>query len=277
MPVRVYKKNSGGRRFSSVDTFEDITKSYPEKSLILKPKKRTGRNNSGLITVRHRGGGNARAYRLVDFKMTKLDVPAEVKAIEYDPNRGSRIALIQYKDGVKSYILAPLALKVGETVLSSQEKIEAKLGNRMPLEFIPVGFTVHNIELKAGKGGQLVRGAGNGSQLLGVEGAYAILRMPSGETRRVLKECRASIGQMSNPDYNLIRWGKAGRMRHLGWKPEVRGKAMNPVDHPHGGGEGHNPIGMRRPETPWGKPALGVKTRRPKTWSNKFIIQRRKK
>lgn len=275
MPVRVYKKNLGGRRFSSVDTFEDITKFEPEKSLITKPTRRNGRSH-GTITVRHRGGGNRRYYRLVDFKQIKLDMPAEVLAIEYDPNRGARIALIKYADGVKSYILAPLNIKVGDKVLSSKNKIEAGLGNRMPLESIPIGFVVHNVELQPGKGGQMVRGAGAGSQLLAVEGDFASLKMPSGEVRHFIKNCRASIGQLSNPDHNLVRWGKAGRMRHLGWRPEVRGKAMNPIDHPHGGGEGHNPIGMRRPETPWGKPALGMKTRKKNKWTNKLIIQRSK-
>jgi len=276
MPVKVYKKNDSGRRFASVDTYEDITRFKPEKSLILKPKRRNGRSSSGLITVRHRGGGNRRAYRLVDFRLAKYDIPAEVLSIEYDPNRGARIALVKYGDGVKSYILVPIGLKVGDRIISSKSKVEAKSGNRMPLEFIPVGFVVHNIELQPCKGGQLARGAGNGAQILAVEGKYATLKLPSGETRRVAKECAASIGQLSNPDRNLVRLGKAGRKRHMGWRPEVRGKAMNPVDHPHGGGEGHNPIGMRRPENPWGKPALGVKTRKRKKWSNKMIIKHRK-
>ncbi|KKR48481.1 MAG: 50S ribosomal protein L2 [Candidatus Magasanikbacteria bacterium GW2011_GWC2_40_17] len=275
MPVKNYKKNSAGRRFSSVDTFEDITKFEPEKSLISKPKRRTGRSG-GLITVRHRGGGNKKFYRLVDFKQEKYNVPAEVLAIEYDPNRGARIALIKYEDGVKSYILAPQTLKVGDRVLSSLQKIEANLGNRMPIESIPVGYTIYNVELQPQKGGQLCRGAGNSIQLMAVEGDYATLKLPSGEFRKVSKKCLASIGQLSNPDRNLVRLGKAGRKRHMGWRPEVRGKAMNPVDHPHGGGEGHNPIGMRRPENPWGKPALGVKTRKRKKWSNKLIIKRRK-
>ncbi|MBI5732281.1 MAG: 50S ribosomal protein L2 [Candidatus Magasanikbacteria bacterium] len=275
MPIRVYKKNTAGRRFASVDTFADITKDKPEKSLLAPPKKRTGRSR-GLITVRHRGGGNRRFYRLVDFRQDKYETSAEVAAIEYDPNRGARLALLNFEDGTKNYILAPLELKVGDKVVSSLKKIEAKVGNRMPLEHIPVGFIVHNVELQSGKGGQMVRGAGNGAQLLAVEGAYATLKLPSGEVRRFLKECRASIGQLSNADRNLIRLGKAGRKRHLGWRPEVRGKAMNPVDHPHGGGEGHNPIGMARPETPWGKPALGAKTRQPNKWSDKLIIKRRK-
>lgn len=275
MPVKNYKKNSAGRRFSSVDTFEDITKKNPEKSLLLKPSRRNGRS-LGLITVRHRGGGESRFYRLVDFKQQKYDIPAEVLGIEYDPNRGARIVLIKYEDGTKSYVLAPLGIKVGEKIVSSLGKIEAKLGNRMPLENIPVGFVVHNVELQPRTGGKFGRGAGNAIQLMAVEGEYATLKMPSGEYRRVLKNCAASIGQVSNPDRNLIRWGKAGRKRHLGWRPSVRGKAMNPIDHPHGGGEGHNPIGMMRPENPWGKAALGVKTRKSKKWSNKLIIKRRK-
>lgn len=274
MPVRLYKKNTAGRRFSTVDTFEDITKSRPEKSLLSKPRRKSGRSH-GLITVRHRGGGQSRYYRLVDFKERRYDEEAEVLAIEYDPNRGSRLALIKYGDGIKSYILAPLNIKVGDKIVSSLEKKEPRLGNRMPLEFIPVGFFVHNVELQPLQGGQIVRGAGNGAQLMAVEGEYATLKLPSGEVRKFSKKCSASIGQLSNVDHNLIRWGKAGRRRHLGWKPEVRGKAMNPVDHPHGGGEGHNPIGMARPETPWGKPALGAKTRKKKKWSNKLIINHR--
>lgn len=275
MPVRVYKKNRAGRRFSNVDTFEDITKTEPEKSLLLKPKKKTGRSH-GLITVRHRGGGARRFYRLVDFRQQRFDLPATVKAIEYDPNRGARLVLIEYGDGVKSYVLAPVGLKVGDEVMSSQKKIEPKTGNRMPLEQIPIGLLVYNIELKPGLGGKIVRGAGTTAQLMAVEDRYAVLKMPSGEIRRIFKNCAASLGQVSNPDRNLIRWGKAGRMRHRGIRPRVRGKAMNPVDHPHGGGEGHNPIGLTAPETPWGKKALGVKTRRDKKWSNKFILQRRK-
>lgn len=259
-----------------MDTFEDITKTEPTKSLIRAHKKRTGRSR-GLITVRHRGGGTRPFYRMVDFQQTKFfDVPAKVLAIEYDPNRGARLALIEYVGGEKSYILAPHGLPVGEEIVSSKKRVEIKTGNRLPLEHIPVGMMVYNIELEPGTGGKLARGAGNTAQLMAVEGKLAILKLPSGEVRQVLKECAASLGQVSNLDRNLIRWGKAGRMRHRGIRPCVRGKAMNPVDHPHGGGEGHNPIGMARPETPWGKPALGVKTRKRKKHSDHLIINRRK-
>lgn len=277
MPIKVYKPTSNGRRNSSSDTFEDITKWEPEKSLVefLQPK--SGRNNQGVITVRHKSGGAKKYYRLVDFKQNKYDMAATVLAIEYDPNRGARIALIQYTDGTKSYILAPEALKVGETVLSSAGTIEAKSGNRMPLKNIPVGLFIFNVELTPGKGGQLARGAGLSAQLIGTEGNYAQIRLPSGETRSIIKECMATIGVLSNPDRRLIRWGKAGRMRHRGIKPTVKGKNMNPVDHPHGGGEGHSPIGQKRgPQTVYGKPARGVKTRQPKKWSDKFIIQSRR-
>ncbi len=276
MPIRTYKPTSAGRRLATVDTFEDITKTKPEKSLIVIHKKKTGRSR-GLITVRHRGGGTRSFYRSVDFKQQKYDLPAKVQAIEYDPNRGGRLALIQYSDDSKSYILAPSGLKVGDQVISSQNKIEIKPGNRLPLQFMPVGTLVYNIELNQGAGGSLVRGAGASAQLMAVEDVYAVLKLPSGELRRVVKANRASVGNVSNPDRNLLRIGKAGRRRWLGWRPSVRGKAMNPVDHPHGGGEGHNPIGMPRPETPWGKAALGVKTRRPKKWSNFLIISKRTK
>lgn len=277
MPIKVYKPTSSGRRHSSSDTFKDITKWEPEKSLIEIIQPNSGRNNQGKITVRHKSGGAKKYYRLVDFKQHKFDVPAEVSAIEYDPNRGARIALIKYADGTKSYILAPEGLKVGDSVVSSSNVIEAKSGNRMPLKHIPVGLFVFNIELTPGKGGQLARGAGLSAQLIGTEGDYAQVRLPSGETRAVVKECMATIGVLSNPDRRLIRWGKAGRMRHRGIKPTVKGKNMNPVDHPHGGGEGHSPIGQRRgPQTVYGKPARGVKTRKPQKWSNKFIIQSRR-
>lgn len=277
MPIKVYKPTSNGRRNSSSDAFADITKFEPEKSLITILKKNSGRNNQGVITVRHQGGGAKKYYRLVDFKQQKFDIPAEVKAIEYDPNRGARIALIEYTDGTKSYILAPEGLAVGAKVLSSDKAVEASVGNRMPLKNIPIGLFVYNVELTPGKGGQLARGAGLSAQFVSTEGDYAQIRLPSGEVRAVLKDCFASIGILSNPDRRLIRWGKAGRMRHRGIKPTVKGKNMNPVDHPHGGGEGHSPIGQKRgPQTIYGKPARGVKTRKPKKWSDKFIIQSRR-
>lgn len=278
MPIKVYKPTTAGRRKSSVQDFSDVTKMTPEKSLVTRLKKHGGRNNTGRITVRHRGGGVKRLYRMVDFSQTKFDMPATVDAIEYDPNRGPRIALITYTDGQKSYILCPEGMKVGDTVLSSQNKIEAALGMRMPLGHIPVGLFVYNVELTPGKGGQLVRGAGSAAQLQVIEGEHAQLKLPSGELRLVKKECLASIGRVGNPDYQLVRYGKAGRMRKRGWRPTVLGKSMNPVDHPHGGGEGHSPIGLKGgPKTPWGKKALGVKTRKAGKWSDKFIIGRRKR
>jgi large subunit ribosomal protein L2 len=275
MPIKIYKPTSPGRRNSSVDAFEDITKTRPEKSLIVIRKSHGGRNAQGKITVRHRGGGVKKYYRLIDFKQDKFDSPAKVLAIEYDPNRGARIALVGYSDGEKRYIIAPVDLKVGEEILSSMSKAEIKVGNRMPLEHIPVGRMVYNIELTPGKGGEIVRSAGVGAEIVAIEGDYVTIKLPSGEIRKVPKSCLASIGQVSNPDYMHIRWGKAGRVRHLGFRPSVRGKAMNPVDHPHGGGEGNQPIGLKHPKTPWGKPALGVKTRKNKA-SAKLIIQRRK-
>lgn len=278
MPIKIYKPTSPGRRNSSSDTFEDITKWEPEKSLIEILKVHSGRNNQGVITVRHKSGGAKKYYRLVDFKQFKTDIPAEIKAIEYDPNRGARIALIEYTDGIKSYVLAPEGMKVGEKVTSSKNAIEAKVGNRMPLKHIPVGLFIFNVELTPGKGGQLARGAGLSAQLVGTEGDYAQIRLPSGEIRSVVKEGMATIGVLSNPDRRLVRWGKAGRMRHRGIKPTVKGKNMNPVDHPHGGGEGHSPIGQKRgPQTVYGKPARGVKTRKPQKWSDKFIVQSRRK
>ena len=273
MPIRVHNPTSPGRRKSSVDTFEDITKTEPEKSLITIKKKNSGRSG-GKITVRHRGGGTKRYLREIDFLRDKFDVPAKVLAVEYDPNRTGRIALLQYADGEKRYIVAPFGLAVGEEIVSSKNKAEMKTGNRMPLEIIPVGTVVHSIELQPGMGGILVRSAGMGAQLLAVEGPYAQLKMPSKEVRMVKKECMATIGEVGAKDRRLIRWGKAGRMRHRGWRPTVRGKAMNPVDHPHGGGEGRQPIGLKHPKTPWGKTAYGVKTRRRK-WTNKYIITRR--
>lgn len=275
MGVKRYKPTTPGRRLSSVDDFADVTKTSPEKKLTIKKKQHAGRTK-GKITVRHRGGGAKRRIRIVDYKRDKFDVPATVAAIEYDPNRGARLALLHYADGEKRYMVAAKDLKVGDVVVSSQTRGEIQTGNRFKLEDIPTGMTIYNIELKPGKGGQIVRGAGTAAQLMAVEGSYATIRLPSGEVRMVLKTCMATLGQTSNPDRRLIRWGKAGRTRHRGIRPTVRGKAMNPVDHPHGGGEGRNSIGLKQPKTPTGKPALGVKTRRKKA-SNKLIIQRRKK
>ncbi len=277
MAVKVYKPTTPGRRKASVQDYSDITKKSPEKSLTVILKKNSGRNNSGRITVRHRGGGNKKLYRIIDFKRQNFDIPGEVTAIEYDPNRGSRIALVLFEGGVKSYILAAEGMKVGDKVLSSQNKVEATPGNRMPLKNIPVGLFVYNIELTPGKGGQIVKGAGTGAQLQVLEGNMAQIKLPSGEVRLVSENCSATIGKVSNPDYKLVRLGKAGRMRHRGWKPTVKGKNMNPVDHPHGGGEGHSPIGLKTgPKTPWGKKAMGVKTREKGKWSDKFIVSRRK-
>ena len=254
MAVKKYKPTTPGRRRSSVQDFSDITKTKPEKSLTASLNRKSGRNNTGKITVRHRGGGVKRLYRIVDFKRTKFDVEAEVKAVEYDPNRGARIILVEYTDGEKAYYVAPKGIKVGDKLMSSNGKIDAKLGNRMPLENIPVGLFVYNVEMTPGKGGQLARGAGNGAQLQVSEGKNAQLKLPSGEVRLIKKECLASVGTVSNPDLALVRWGKAGRMRMKGWRPTVKGKNMNPVDHPHGGGEGHSPIGLKRgPKNPWGK------------------------
>lgn len=278
MPIKVYKPTTPGRRISSVDSFSDITKKNPEKSLVTILRPQSGRNNQGVITVRHKRGGAKKLYRLVDFNQEKFDIPAEVLAIEYDPNRGPRIALIKYADGVKSYILSPEGLKVGDKVISSKNLVEAKPGNRMVMSQIPIGLFVYNIEVTPGKGGQLVRGAGLSAQFIGIEGDYALIKLPSGEVRKVRKEGMASIGMLSNADRRLIRWGKAGRMYHRGIKPRVKGKNMNPVDHPHGGGEGHSPIGQKRgPRTVYGKAALGVKTRKPGKWSDKFIIKKRVK
>lgn len=277
MPVRVYKPTSPGRRFSSVDSFSDITKTEPEKSLVRILRPQSGRNNQGKITVRHKSGGAKKYYRLVDFKQLKFDMAAEVMAVEYDPNRGPRIALIKYDDGTKSYILCPDKLKVGDKVMSSNKTIEAKTGCRMPLMNVPVGLFVYNIELTPGKGGQLVRSAGMTAQLVGFEGDYAQIKLPSGEIRAVLKKCAVSIGVLGNSDHRLIRWGKAGRMRHRGIRPTVKGKNMNPVDHAHGGGEGHSPIGQKRgAQTVYGKIAMGVRTRKSDKWSNKFIIKSRR-
>jgi len=259
----------------TVSTFEEITTDKPEKSLLEPLRKRAGRNNQGRMTVRHRGGGHKRRYRIIDFKRDKDGVPGRVASIEYDPNRTSRIALIHYRDGEKRYILAPRGLKVGDEIMSGPDA-DIKVGNALPLENIPVGTVIHNIELKPGKGGQLVRAAGTQAQLLGKEDKYAIIRLASGEIRRVLKQCRATVGAVGNEDHELINLGKAGRARWLGRRPTVRGSVMNPVDHPHGGGEGKAPIGRPSPVTPWGKPTLGYKTRKKNNPSDKYIIKRRK-
>jgi large subunit ribosomal protein L2 len=256
----------------SVSTFEEITKTKPEKSLTVRLKKHAGRNNQGKITTRHRGGGAKRAYRIIDFKRNKLGVPAKVAAIEYDPNRSARIALLHYVDGEKRYILAPVGLKVGDRVQAGPEA-DIRVGNALPLKNIPTGTTIHNIELERGRGGQMVRGAGVGAQLMAKEGDYAQVRLPSGEQRRVHILCMATIGQVGNTDHENRKLGKAGRSRHLGRRPTVRGSVMNPRDHPHGGGEGRAPIGGK-PQTPWGKPALGYKTRRNKR-TDQFIVRRR--
>lgn len=276
MPIKLYKPVTKGRRISSVDAFADLTKWEPEKSLMFRKKRQAGRNNQGKITVRHRGGGAGQYVREVDFMREKYGVPARVAAIEYDPLRGPRIALLFYKDGEKRYIVAPEGVNVGDELLSSKEQIEIKPGNRMPLEKMPIGIAVHSIELTPGTGGTVARGAGLGAQFMAIEGDYAHLRLPSGEIRLFAKECMATIGMVGNADRRLIRWGKAGRTRHRGRRPQVRGKVMNPVDHPHGGGEGKNSIGLKHPKTPWGKPALGVKTRNKKKASWKFILKRRK-
>ncbi len=275
MALKVYKPTSPGRRGMSGSTFEEITKSKPEKSLLLPLKKRAGRNSQGRITVRHRGGGAKRRFRIIDFKRNKIGVPGRVAAVEYDPNRSARIALIYYADGDKRYILAPLGLKVGDTVKSGEDA-ELKPGNTLPLKLMPSGSQIYNIELAPGRGGQLVRSAGTAAQLMDKEGGYALIRLPSGEVRRILSHCMATIGQVGNVDHQNIKLGKAGRRRWMGWRPSVRGSAMNPSDHPHGGGEGRSPIGMPGPKTPWGKPALGYRTRKPKA-SDKMIVKRRGK
>src|SRR5215212_3719143 len=274
MGIRRYKPTSAGRRNMSVATFEEITKSKPEKRLLAPLRKSGGRNNQGRMTVRHRGGGTKRAYRKIDFKRNKPGVPARVASIEYDPNRSARIALLNYTDGEKRYILAPLGLNVGDTLMSGPDA-EVRIGNALPLRSIPLGTQVHNIELQLGRGGVMVRSAGASAQLMAKEGNYATLRMPSGEMRQVLINCLATIGQVGNLDHQNIRLGKAGRKRWLGRRPEVRGSAMNPRDHPHGGGEGRAPRGMSTPKTKWGKPARGVRTRQnPST--DRYIVRRRK-
>jgi len=275
MPVRKYKPTSPGRRGMTGDLFEEITKSRPERSLTSPRKRQGGRNVHGRVTVRHRGGGHRRQLRKVDFKRKKHGIPATVAAIEYDPNRSARLALLFYADGEKRYIVAPMDLKVGDRVMSGPEA-EIRPGNSLPLEKIPLGTVIHNIELKEGKGGQMARSAGTGAQLLGKEGVYAALRLPSGEVRSVRLTCYATIGEVGNPDHNNIKLGKAGRKRYLGIRPTVRGSAMSPRDHPHGGGEGRQGIGLPGPKSPWGKPTLGKKTRRNKS-TNKYIIRRRSK
>ena len=273
MPIRVYKPTSPARRFMSVLTYEEITKKTPEKSLLQPKKKNAGRNNQGKISVRHQGGGEKQKYRLIDFKRNKLEVPAKVAGIEYDPNRSAFIALLHYLDGEKRYILAPLGLHVGDTIVSS-EAADIKPGNSLQLANIPLGTLVHNIELRPGAGGQIARSAGTYAQLMAKEGSFATLRMPSGEMRKVPIIARATIGTVGNTDHENVRIGKAGRKRHMGIRPTVRGVVMNPVDHPHGGGEGKSPIGLPSPVTPWGKPALGYKTRKHKKYSNRLIIKR---
>ena len=276
MAIRVYKPMTAGTRQRSVLTSEEITKKAPEKSLTVTKTKTNGRNNQGKITVRHRGGGVKRKYRLIDFKRRKDGITAIVTAIEYDPNRSANIALITYKDGEKAYIIAPKGLTVG-TVIESGENVDIKVGNALPIMNIPVGTVIHNIELKPGKGASLARSAGASAQILGREEKYVLIRLGSGETRRILGTCRATIGVVGNEDYSLVKIGKAGRTRHKGFRPTVRGSVMNPNDHPHGGGEGRAPIGRSGPMTPWGKPALGYKTRKNKKESDKYIVTRRKK
>ena len=276
MGIKSYNPYTPSRRHMTGSDFSEITKSTPEKSLTVSLKKNAGRNNQGKITVRHRGGGSRRKYRIIDFKRRKDGIPATVVSIEYDPNRTANIALISYVDGEKAYILAPEGLKVGQKVMNGADA-EVRVGNCLPLELIPVGTMVHNIELHPGKGGQMVRSAGNGAQLMAKEGKYATLRLPSGEMRMVPIVCRASVGIVGNGDHNLINIGKAGRKRNMGIRPTVRGSVMNPNDHPHGGGEGRSPIGRPSPVTPWGKPALGYKTRKKNKASNKLIVSRRTK
>lgn len=276
MSVRKFKPTSPGLRDMAVSSFEEITKTQPEKSLTVSVKRSGGRNSQGRITIRHRGGGAKRKYRIIDFKRDKDGIPGRVASIEYDPNRTSNIALINYVDGEKRYILAPHNLKVGD-MIESGEQSDIKIGNCLKLKDMPVGTTVHNIELQPGKGGQLVRSAGASAQLMAKEGLFAQLKLPSGEFRLIRVECRATIGQVGNISHELITIGKAGKTRHLGFRPAVRGSAMNPVDHPHGGGEGRTGIGRPSPVTPWGKPALGLKTRKKNKKSDKYIVRRRTK
>ncbi|WP_160683174.1 50S ribosomal protein L2 [Clostridium sp. C2-6-12] len=275
MAVKKFNPITPARRQMTMPTFEEITSQEPEKSLLVALKTKAGRNNQGKITVRHRGGTVKRKYRIIDFKRNKDGIPAKVESIQYDPNRTAYIALVVYADGEKRYILAPVGLNVGD-VVESGVNADIKPGNALPLKNIPVGTVIHNIELQKGKGGQLVRAAGNSAQLMAKEGDYATLRLPSGEMRYVRIECRATIGTLSNTTNDIVNIGKAGRKRHMGWRPTVRGSVMNPNDHPHGGGEGKSPVGRPSPVTPWGKPALGYKTRKSKKYSDKFIIKGRK-
>ncbi|OGY88660.1 MAG: 50S ribosomal protein L2 [Candidatus Kerfeldbacteria bacterium RIFOXYC2_FULL_38_9] len=277
MAVKKYKPTSAGRRLSSGDSFSDITKHTPEKKLTVAIKKQAGRNNQGKSTVRHRGGGVKRRYRLIDFHQERFDETATVVGIEYDPNRSSRVALIEYKDKVRVYIVAAEGLMAGAQIISATKGVDLKPGNRMPLEFITSGTLVHNIELFPGKGGTLMRSAGSSAVVMSQEGGFVQLKMASGEIRKFSEKCHASIGKVSNSDWGMIRWGKAGRIRHRGFRPTVRGKVMNPVDHPHGGGEGSSPVGMKHPKTPQGKPALGVKTRKAHKESDAYIVTGRKK
>ena len=274
MSIKVYKPTSNSRRNMSVTDYSELSKVAPERSLLEPLKNKSGRNNYGRITVRHRGGANRRKYRVIDFKRSKFDVSAEVVSLEYDPNRSAHIALIKYEDGVKSYILAPAGLKVGDKVMAGPDA-DIKPGNALPLVNIPTGTVIHNVELYPGRGGQLARAAGNAAQLMAKEGEYALLRLPSGELRKVPATCMATVGQVGNLDHENVKIGNAGRKRHMGWRPTVRGSVMNPNDHPHGGGEGKSPIGRPGPVTPWGKPALGYKTRNKKKASNKMIVRRR--
>ena len=275
MPLKTYRPTTPGRRIAAHPTFEEITRSRPEKSLVAPLKRSGGRNVRGKITVRHRGGGAKRAYRSIDFKRDNVGVPGKVATIEYDPNRSARIALVHYADGDKRYILCPQGIKVGDPVEAGPDA-EIRVGNALPLSNIPTGIQVHNIEMQPGRGGQICRGAGTSAQVLAREEQYTLLRLPSGEVRRILSRCTATVGQLGNLDHKNIKYGKAGKRRHLGWRPTVRGSAMTPRDHPHGGGEGRSPIGLPGPKTPWGKPTLGYKTRRNKR-TDGMIVRRRGK
>jgi large subunit ribosomal protein L2 len=274
MAIKYFRPTTPSRRHMSVLSFEGLTKKPPERKLTEALRGKAGRNSYGRITVRHRGGGHKRKYRIIDFKRNKVDIPAAVLALEYDPNRSANIALLAYEDGEKRYILAPVGLKVGDTVMSGLGA-DIKPGNSLPISAIPLGTFIHNIELYPGKGGQIARGAGTAAQLMAKEGKMAQVRLPSGEVRYVRMNCRATIGQVGNIDYENVQIGKAGRKRHMGWRPTVRGSVMNPVDHPHGGGEGKSPIGRAGPVTPWGKPTLGYKTRKKKNLTDRFIVKRR--